>query len=254
MYEQALSAGTTIIGTVFLVLLLTRGVRGGFVPRLPFFYFYIAYTLIFTLVVVWLLLFLPRYHASVYWFGFLLSQVVEFAVLVEVSDHIFEPFPAVRSLGRLLYALTSALFLIFYIVPALFLSASSRQVMLDLTKRTSLTKALIILVLFAAARVYKLPVGRSITGIMLGFSIYLGVSIADSQFALTLGAPYVPIFRVSGPLAWTLGALVWVVALWNYQPSVVASPAAGGRARQVSVPLHSQLDRFNNALLRLLER
>jgi hypothetical protein len=253
--NQMFSAAVVITSIVLLVLLLTRAIQGRFVSRLPFFYSYAAYVLFRTFVDLGVLAFLPRYHASVYWFGFLFLLVVEFAVLIEVSDHVFEPYPAIRSLGRLLCGLICAGCLAFYIVPALLLKAPSSQVMLDLVKRTSLTKAFIILVLFAAARIYGLRMGRSITGVLLGFSIYLGVNIANFELAQTYGrALYAPVLRVVAPMAWTLGALVWVVALWSFEPSVVMRQQVHENKRGTAVPLSAQLARFNNLLLKMLER
>jgi hypothetical protein len=250
-----LSVVVAITSVVLPVVLLVKGVQGGLVSRLPFFYSYIAYALLDTLVALGFLLFLPQYHATVYWFGFLFWLIVEFAVLVEVSDHIFEPYPAVRSLGRLLFGLICSIFMVFYIVPALLLKEPSSQVMLELVKRTSLTKAIIILVLFAATRIYRLPVGRGIAGILLGFSIFLGVSIANYELAGIYGqAVYAPILRVVYPLSWTLGALIWIVALWNFEPGVVTNRQVRQSRRETALPLAAQLARFNNTLLKLLQR
>ncbi len=46
----------------------------------------------------------PQVYPSAYWIYYLVSILVEFTVLVEISDQIFQPFPAIRNLGR---ALTS---------------------------------------------------------------------------------------------------------------------------------------------------
>lgn len=249
------SAAVAITSIVFLVLLLTRAIQGRFVSRLPFFYCYVAYILMGTIVTLAVLFFLPEYHPTIYWFYFLLSHIVEFAVLLEVSDHIFEPYPSVRSLGRLLCGLICAIFLAFYIVPALLLNAPSSEVMLDLVKRTSLTKAVIILVLFAAARIYRLRLGRSIAGVLLGFSICVGVSVANYELAGIYGrAIYAPILRVVYPLSWTLGSLVWVVALWNYEPGVVAERQVRAREQKTPVFVDAQLARFNDTLLKLMQR
>lgn len=249
------SESVTIIGIGLMVLLLTRAIQGGVVPRLPFFYSYIAYVLVGELVTLTFLYLRPTYYPTAYWFYFLLSHIVEFAVLLEVSDHIFEPYPAVRSMGRLLCTLICGVFLTIYIVPFFIERIPSNRVWWDLVKYASLTKALIILILLASVRFYKLSLGRSITGILLGFSIYLGVSIANFELAETYGGSlYAPIFRLVLPLSWTLGALVWVVALWNYEPSVVAEQRVRAREQKTPALVDAQLARFNDTLLKLMQR
>ena len=42
----------------------------------------------------------PQVYPSAYWIYYLVSILVEFTVLVEISDQIFRPFPAIRNLGR----------------------------------------------------------------------------------------------------------------------------------------------------------
>ena len=249
------SAAVAIIGLALLVILLARAIEGGFVSRLPFFYFYIAYILAGTILTLGCRHFLPQHYPSVFWFYFLVSQVTEFAVLIEVSDHIFEPYPTIRSLGRFLCGSVSSVFLVVYIFPSFLQHGQSSNIVLGLVKRTSLTKALIILVLLAAVRSYKLVLGRSISGVLLGFSIYLGVNIANFEMAEIYGAAlYAPTFRIVGPLSWTIGSLVWVIALWRYEPGVQASRRPLAPEQGITVPLHTQLDRFNDTLFRLLQK
>jgi hypothetical protein len=250
MYSLVLAA----VSVALLAILLFRAIAGGFTSRLPFFLSYVSYILIGTVVTTAVFFLWPSYHARLFWLYFLFSIIVEFAVLVEVSDHIFRPYQAFRNLGRLACLSTSGIFLVFYVLPSLIRPATSRARLLEIAQSACLAKAIIILALFAAVRLYKLSMGRSIAGVLLGFSIYLGVNIANFQLAELYGQVYASTFRIVGPLSWTIGSLVWVVALWNYEPGVVASPASARREQRIPVPLETQLDRFNNALLRLLER
>lgn len=250
-----LSASVTAIGTVLILLLMARAVRGGFVSRFPFFYSYIVFNLLFIVSGIAILLLLPRDYPLAYWFSFLISLIVEFAILVEASDHIFAPYPAVRQLGRALCGVICAVFLIFYIGPALFYHAPSSIILLGLVKKTAVAKSAIILALLGTARYYKLRLGRSVTGILLGFSLILAARIANFELAGNLGRIlYAPVLRIVYPLAWTLGALVWVVALWNYQPVEAGRPPAGGLGLQNPLPVETQLDKINDTLVKLLER
>jgi hypothetical protein len=250
-----LSTAVTIIGLLVMAVLLARAIQGGFLSQLPFFYSYLGFVLLRAVVSLGFLWFLPQYHASVFWFCFLFEQIAEFAVLLEVSDHIFKRYAAIRSLGRLLVGLVCGVFLVFYILPSLAGSVPANRVILDLVKKTSLTKAVIILILFVAVRFYKLPLGRSISGVLLGFSIYLGANVANFALAEKLGpALYAPVFRIVGPLSWTLGSLVWVIALWRYEPAAQVSRGRLAPEGDVSTPVYALLGRLNDTLLRLLQK
>jgi hypothetical protein len=81
------------------------------------------------------------------------------------------------------------------------------------------------------------------------------VSIANYELAGIYGqAVYAPILRVVYPLSWTLGALVWIVALWDFEPGVVTNRQVRESKRETALPLAAQLTRFNNTLLKLLQR
>ncbi len=67
-----------------------------------------------------------------------MSILIEFAVLVEISDHIFRPYPVIRRLGRFLALAVCAVFFAFYVLPAFLESQRASLVLLDFVKRTSL--------------------------------------------------------------------------------------------------------------------
>jgi hypothetical protein len=144
--------------------------------------------------------FWPQYYATVFWFYFLVSLLAEFAVLVEISDRIFNPYPAVRKLGRFATFCICLTFLALYVLPTLVEPQSSALAILDLVKRTSLTKAVIILALLAAAYHYRLPLGKNISGMMLGFSLYLAVNVVNFALARRMGRAFTAGRSVSSDL------------------------------------------------------
>jgi len=188
-----------------------------------------------------------------FWLYFLLSIVVEFAVLVEISDHLFEPFPAIRQLGRALTIIISLGLGLLYILPTILYSSGRRNALLGFALRASLTKAVILGALLLAARHYGLRLGKNVAGLILGFSIYLGVNIANfaaDQFFYHL---YDNILWVMTPLAYTLCLAVWLIALWDFAPvqsTSRISPVSGRDSEAVSL----ELARFNNELSKLLNK
>lgn len=249
---------TVLLATIayFLeVTLLIRAVKGRFVSHLPLFYSYIAYVLVSGLVVLGIYYFQPGSYANAYWFRFMITLVAEFAVLAEIADHIFRPYSMIRQLGRFLVVSICGVFFFSYILPSLMQSCSYSITMLDFVKRASLTKAVIIIALLVAARHYRLPLGRNISGMMLGFSLFLAVNVADFTLAEELGAKlYSRTFGIVGPVSWILCTLVWVVALWRYEPVPSTGRRGLASTEEDSGSFGDQLGRYNTTLMRLLRR
>jgi hypothetical protein len=248
----AYSLAVWIVGTILQAVLLLRARQGRFVSRFPLFFSYVGYTLAGSVVgcSIWWLL--ASFYPTFYWFYFLTMLLAEFAVLVEISDHIFEPVPAIRRLGRLLVLCLSATFLVLYILPSLIHPRPSGAALLEITLRLSVTKAGIVAVLLIAAEYYRLPIQRDVGGLMLGFGLYHGVYIAALSAAGAFGKTYAQVLWFILPLGFTLCLLVWTIALWRSEPVLANAARIGGRAAPTGEPLSYQLGRFNTVLTRLL--
>jgi len=237
------------------VTLVWRARLGEFLSLFPLFYSYVAFVFLKTLLDVFSFYKLPQYYPNIFWFTFTVMLVAEFAVLLEASDHIFGSYPLIRRLGRFLTACICLVFLVVYVIPPFAQPRSPRAAIFDLVKRTSLTKAVLILVLLVAARLFHVALGKQVSGILLGFATYLSLNIANialvERYALT---GYAKIFAVAGPLSFVLALGIWVVALWRYVP---VSPDESELLREVendSEPVGSRLGRYNSELMRLLRR
>jgi hypothetical protein len=235
--------------------IIIRAVQGGILSRFWLFYSYLTYVLITGVLTIGAYYLAPASYASVYWFVFLTTVIAEFAVLVQVGDCIFDPYPAIRQIGRFLTVSIGVMFTALYIGPSLLEPAPRSLVILDLVVRSSVAKAAIVIVLLGVARHFRIPLGRNIAGIMMGFSIYLALNTATFALAETYGrSQYGQTFATVGPLIQTLTFLVWAVALWEPQPDLLSNREVPGGQEGISEPLTRQLGRFNTALTRLLRK
>jgi hypothetical protein len=88
---------------------------------------------------------------------------------------------------------------------------------------------------------------------MLGFSIYIGVNVANFACVERFGNEYASILWVMSPLAYLLCLLVWTAALWEFAPMPrkdSIAQAAGADSETLAV----ELARFNHALSRFLHK
>ena len=100
-------------------LLILRGAGSRAFRLFPLFYSYIIYCFCGFPGMYLIYWFEPQAYPSAYWIYYLVSILVEFTVLVEISDHIFQPFLAIRNLGRALTILISAGLGLIYILPTI---------------------------------------------------------------------------------------------------------------------------------------
>ncbi len=230
---------------------MARGITQGYSKLFPIFYSYMIYAMGGSAVMYGIYAFDRQAYPSACWFYYIISILVEFSVLVEISDHIFQHFPAIRYLGRALTLFISIGLAIFYVVPSIIGAQGRQEALLNFTVRASVTKLVIILALLVASRQFKSRLGKNVAGLMLGFSIYLGINVADYAAAKAFdSAIYAQILWIMSPASYVLCLLVWTVALWNYAPSSLAAPVAGGESPNVSL----ELNRYNNELTKFIER
>lgn len=248
--------GIVIAYLVFFLegLLILRGVMGKVFRQFPLFYSYIVFCFcgaIGLFLIYWLQ---PHEYPSAYWIYYLVSILVEFTVLVEISDQLFQPFPAIRNLGRALTVVISAGLGLIYILPAILWSTDRSIALLDLALRASVTKTIILFVLFYVARHYGSPLGRNVGGLMLGFSTYLAINVAVFASAKAFGKElFAQTLWVMLPLASGLCVVVWTISLWEIAPapSVHAFSTA---TRRDSEAVALELNRFNTELSKLLHK
>lgn len=193
-------------------------------------------------------------YPSTYWFYYLISILVEFSVLVEISDHIFQSFPAIRQLGRAITIVISGVFALVYVLPVIVWSNDRQPALLDFALRASVTKIVVLIALFLASRQFRSKLGKNVAGLMLGFAIYMGVNVANLAAAKAFDqAIYGQVLWILTPTAYALCLLVWTIALWDSVPapsrSIVTS--AGGRG---SKDVALELAHFNSELSKLIDK
>ena len=245
----------SLLAFALVGIVLARGIVGKCFRLFPLFYSYIIYVFCGSLM-MYLVYWCDRQaYRTAFWFYYLVSILVEFTVLVEISDQIFRRFPAIRNLGRALTIIISAAFGLLYVLPAILWSPAGRAAtLLDFALRASVTKAIVLTTLIIAARHYGLELGKNVAGLMVGFSIYLGVNVANLAAALLFGRVlYGNIFWIMVPTGYALCLLIWMIALWERSsvPNVgEVSPVVGGSSDAVAL----ELTRFNSELSKLLHK
>jgi hypothetical protein len=220
-----------------------------------FFFSYLFYLLITSIVVNLADVLGLQFYVTAFWLRFLTLVIAEFALLLEIGDHIFRPYPAIRKLGRLITLGITFLFSIAYILPPLIEARPTSIAILDLVKRSALTKGVIIVALLGMARFYRVRLGRNVAGLVLGFAAYMAINTANFALAESYGRElYGPIFSTVGPLSQTLCVLIWTVALWHLEPVLAPVQGVAAHVARNPEPLPDRVGRLNATLSKLFRR
>ena len=235
-------------------VLVVRGWGSRLIKLFPLFYSYLVFAFCGSLAMYLIYWLDPRKYSSAYWIYYLITILAEFMVLVEISDQIFRSFPAIRNLGRALTILISASVGCIYILPPILHSRYRDIALLDFALRASVTKIIILALLFYVANQYRSHLGMNVGGLMLGFSIYVAINMAILGAAKAYGAAlYARVLWIMAPAAYTLCLVVWTVSLWKPAP-VTSLQAVPGKAEGNSESLGLELTRFNNELSKFLRK
>ena len=251
MVTNALAFAALILELIIIV----RGIRGRAVSSFPLFFSYVGYMffgIAVTLAISWY--WIDSYPYA-YWIYYLISLLAEFAVLAEIADHAFRFFPAVRRLGHVLTVVPGILFGLVYVLPPLLVPGPRDVLVLEIVKRASVVKIGIIVVLVAGFRYFHLAVGRSVSGLLLGFSIYLATNVANFALAEEFGATlYEQVFRNLLPASFNMALMIWTVTLWRFEPVRSPAPGPAESGERGQQPVAVQLGKIDTALDRLFRR
>ncbi len=78
--------GLGILSSILEITILIRAMRGRFASRFPFFYSYLTYVFVGSAAIFYGVQHLwPQSYRTAFWIHFLISLLMEFAVLVEFS-------------------------------------------------------------------------------------------------------------------------------------------------------------------------
>jgi hypothetical protein len=238
--------GIAVAGIALLRARATKSLR-----QFPLFYSYVFYVFCGSIVLYGVYWVNRGIYPSFYWIYFLVSILVEFSVLVEISDHIFVTLPFLRQLGRLITIAISVLLGAIYILPLILYSSKRAPALLGIALRASVTKVIVLAVLFAVSRRYLPKLDKHVAGLMLGFSIYLGVDVANMAASLAYGnSLYSRLLWIMSPIAFTMCLVVWTISLWDCVPLAVAPVASERNTEAVTL----QLTRLNSELTKILEK
>ena len=191
-----------------------------------------------------------RAYFHVYWGAEFIDMVLTFLVVQELFSHVFAPYEAIRSMGRILFQSAALVMIVFSVL----LAASARSMgspspvierFISLERSVHVLEIGVLLALFLVCRVLGIVWQRFAFGIAVGLGLTLSGEAIAAALRAFLGAAGNHLYIWLEPISATLATCVWAY----YAISVDHAAEA-----PVASPSPAQLMEWNRALGDFLSR
>lgn len=211
-------------GNVLQFVILYRAFRTRVLRTYPFFYAYVASTT--SVVVLWVIHLVDyRAYAGWYWTFQFLTLILGCGVVLEILNHVLSPYSGAERFAKMagIFAFGGTACLAFVYLLAIPGWTAAGTVM-ELERDLRTIQAIFLFAILATIAYYGLPMGRNIKGMILGYGIYVGVSLISLAVWAYAGAWLQRVWAFAPPIAFVAALAIWMVSLWSYQPNPVPDP------------------------------
>jgi hypothetical protein len=165
-------------------------------------------------------LYFRRIYPSIYWHIDSIDIVLRLLVVWEVYRQIFPKNSGLnRTLSKGLGVIALGLLTIASVTLVNYRNYNGLgSLHLALDRSFGFVQALMILGTLMMARYYGVSCGRNIRGIALAFGAWVSISTANNAMA-DLANFFLPYFQLLRPLSFVFMLVVWIWALWVYEPN-----------------------------------
>ena len=206
-------------------LLLARAIGTKFYTKYTIFYFYVSSVLLVDLFRFAVFTNLPNSYRLFYWRTQFLAATVGYAVILEMYTQALRKYRgAVRVANGLLLCLLGAVMLKIIAGAVSGSGWTSGDTMAALERDMRALQAALLLVIIALLAYYKIPTGRNLMGIIVGYGSYVGASVVTLGFGSLPGFGPRPGWRFVQPIAYLATLSIWCFTLWSYHPNPEPGP------------------------------
>jgi hypothetical protein len=196
----------------------------------PLFFSYLALVLTQDILRYLVAHFSPSIYPEIYWSTEFLGVFAGCAVVLEFHWIGLAKFPGVAKLARFAVMLGFSL-----TVGKVLLTAMQGSLgwsvlrIIELERDMRFVQIIAICSLLFLFLGYRIPIGRNLRGIILGYGLFLGINIVNLTYLARFGGTVQFIASYIQSSAYFVALCVWTVSLWSY----------AARARAAATPLES---------------
>jgi len=200
--------------------LLARAFTARLWARYPVFYSYITFVLLQSLLRFSILHSRQNLYPRAYWITEWLGVMIGCGVVFEVYR---VGLAAYRGTARMARNLLGLVFVVAFAKavaetwndPRWWLMATT----MDLERLLRTVQSLAILALVVLFLFYAIPFGRNLRGILLGYGLFVGISVIQLTFVADSESRFHSFWSNASPGSYVIALGLWLVHLWSYFPS-----------------------------------
>jgi hypothetical protein len=216
MLGQTIWWGSIVLET----LLLVRGLQGKLLPKYPVFYAYILFVWMQSLLRFSIYHARPQLYVPVYWITEYSGVLIGCAVVFEIFRMGLAAYPGTARMARNLLAFVFVMALTKGLVetwnnPHWWSVATT----IEFERALRTVQSLAIIALVVLSLFYSIPFGRNLRGILLGYGLFVGISVIQLTFVIDEGSRFYSFWTHVSPGSYFTVLGLWVVHLWSYAPS-----------------------------------
>jgi hypothetical protein len=208
-------------GLLVETTILVRSFLGNSFTKYSIFYLYISSVLATSIALYVVSVGAPQpVYARLYWPALFITLSLGYGAIVEVSRHVFAQHSSLDRLARWVAVTTyGTIFLLVathaFLLPRWSLAANTA----DLERYLRMAEAVVLMAIVCLAAYYNIEMGKNLKGMVLGFGVYVGVSVLFLALRLFVGIQFSPTWKIVQSSSYLAALLIWAVALWSYDPA-----------------------------------
>lgn len=210
------------------IFLLLRAAKTRLLNRFPTFYAYISFVLLVDLVAIPIFKLMPNVYVLFYWLSALLKAVLGYGVIVEIYKLSLKNY---LGLARLIKILLLIVFIGVTVKVGISLFNKSGillpYVMAGMERNLRQVQAILLFCLLTLFVYYKIPTDKNMRGLMLGYSLFIGVDVISFTFITHPSTGFAVLMRNIDPIVYGVALIIWCEALWSPSPELVLQGTHG---------------------------
>lgn len=203
-------------------VILFRGALTGLLKKYPLFFAYIGCVLLAEIIGLLTNALAPKLYEPLYWPADLATILASYAVMVEIFRWSTRHKPGIRRLTQrallTVFALTAGYAASIFVLGKF--SSPSRAVAALGRDLRYVEAGVLLLMLWLLLR-YRIPLGRNLLGLLIGYSFWVGMNVVNLAFWFVPGNEFSNLLRGLLPRTYVFTLGVWCVTLWCAYPEPV---------------------------------
>ncbi|HXN25585.1 MAG TPA: hypothetical protein VN902_00590 [Candidatus Acidoferrales bacterium] len=160
------------------------------------------------------------FYEAWYWPTQFATLALGFGVVLEIVRQGLAAYPGAERFARLASCavfVVTICFVEWWVARHVVWSTEAATV--ELERDLRVVEALVLSTVLAIVFYYRIEIGRNVTGMIVGFGAYVGVSLTTLALRSFLGPRFDSVWGNLQTASYFFALIVWTVALWSYNPN-----------------------------------